>query len=277
MSVSMRQIREHVFGIATWVDSEETVDQIIYGDPDRQVTKIGLGWVPCAQNLEAAAADGCELFVSHETFFYGHWAPDLPSSDTPWGKRRMRALEENGMACMNLHDTWDNFPEHGIRDSWLSFMDLTDIIEERPYFRRGRRDYTSRNSLVLCRVKRQTLGEFASFLADRCSVFPSSQGVTMHGDPGTPVEKVASGVGCHIPTLEMLELGADVHIVCFDRATQTTVRIPLSEMGASMLVLEHGTSEMPGMQSMTRYLKETFDGIDTTFYCEEPPGVTVGG
>ena len=130
MSVSMKEIRVHIFGVAHWVDPENTVDQITYGAPDRKVTKIGVGWVPCSQNLEAAAADGCELFVSHETFFYGDWAPDLPSRDTAWGRRRMGILEKHDMACMNLHDTWDNFPEHGIRDSWRAFLDLTDLIEE---------------------------------------------------------------------------------------------------------------------------------------------------
>jgi putative NIF3 family GTP cyclohydrolase 1 type 2 len=277
MSVSMRQIREHMFGLATWVDPEETVDQIVHGDPDRQVTRIGLGWTPCAQNLEAAAADGCELFVSHETFFYGLWGPDLESREAPWGRRRMRALERNDMACMNLHDTWDNFPEHGMRDAWRAFLGLTDLIEERPYYRAGRKNYAPRCSLALCRVKPQTLGEFASFVAARCSAFPSSQGVTVHGDLAAPVERVASGVGCHIPSLEMLELGADVLIVCFDRARQTTIRIPLAEMGANMLVVEHGTSEMPGMQRMTEYLRNTFEGVETAFYCEEPAGVTVGG
>ena len=275
MPITIRELRAHFFGVSNWVDPGNTCDQIVYGEPDREVRKIGTGWVPCAQNLEAAAGDGCELFISHETFFYGEWAPELDSRDTGWGRRRMAVLEDNDMACMNLHDTWDNFPEHGIRDAWRKFLGLTELIEARPYYSTGGRRFAAQSSLALCRVEPQTLREFASFVADRCSVFPSSHGATMMGDPEARVEKVATGVGCHIPVLEMLELGADVLVQTFDRAFQTVIRIPLTEMGANLLVVEHGIAEMPGMQSMADYLNETFPGVEAKFYCCEPRAETV--
>jgi len=275
MSVTIRQLREHFFSVAHWVDPDHTCDQITYGDPDREIKKIGTGWVPCSQNLEAAAADGCDLFISHETFFYGTWAPDLDSRDTAWGRRRMAALEKNDLACMNQHDTWDNFPEYGIRDAWRRFLGLTELIDERPYFNAGGQRFAARNSLALCKTEPTTLAEFASEVARRCSIFRSSHGVTMLGDPGAKVEKVATGVGCHIPGLEMLELGADALVLTFDRAFQTTIRIPLTEMGANLLVVEHGIAEMPGMQSMADYLSQTFPEVETTFYCEEPEEETV--
>jgi len=73
----------------------------------------------------------------------------------------------------------------------------------------------------------------------------------------------------------MLELGADALVMTFDRAGQTSVRIPLVEMGANILVVEHGVAEMPGMQRMAEYLNKTFDGVEATFYSEEPAGVTI--
>ena len=277
MSVTIQQLRNHFFGVATWVDPENTCDQITYGEPDREARKIGVGWMPCAQNLEAAAADGCDLFISHEVFFYGNWAPDLDSRDTPWGRRRMDILKKHDMACMNQHDTWDNFPEYGIRDAWRAFLGLTELLEERPYYYPGRHRFAAKNSLALCRVQPQTLQAFASFVAKRCSIFPSSHGVTVYGDRHAQISTVATGVGCHIPTLEMLELGADVLVVTFDRAHQTTIRIPLTEMNANVLAVEHGISEMPGMQSMAAYLNKTFPDIESTFYCKEPLTETVQG
>ena len=89
------------------------------------------------------------------------------------------------------------------------------------------------------------------------------------------IKTVATGVGCHIPTLEMLKLGADVLVLTFDRAFQTTIRIPLAEMSARMIVVEHGVSEMPGMKSMSAYLEKTFPGIDAKFYCHEPAAQTI--
>lgn len=277
MSITIRTLREHFFSVANWVDPGLTCDQITYGAPDREVSKIGTGWVPCSQNLEAAAGDGCDLFISHETFYYGNWAPDLDSRDTAWGRRRMEILQKHDMACMNQHDTWDNFPGYGIRDSWRAFLGLAALIEERPYYRPAGHSFAAQNSLALSRVTPQRFGDFAFSVAEACNVFPSSHGVTMHGDPDARVATVATGVGCHIPTLEMLELGADVLVLTFDRAFQTTVRIPLTELNANMIVVEHGVAEMPGMQNMALYIEKTFPGIKAVFYCEEPSAITLNG
>jgi putative NIF3 family GTP cyclohydrolase 1 type 2 len=275
MGITVRALREHFFSVAKWVDPRSTCDQITYGSPDREVFKIGTGWVPCSQNLEAAATDGCDLFISHEAFFHGNWAPDLDSRDTAWGRNRMEILKQYDMACMNQHDTWDNFPVYGIRDSWRAFLGLTELIEERPYYYPGGNRFATRNSLALCRVAPQRLGDFAGRVAALCGVFPTSPGVTVHGSLDDPIRTVATGVGCHIPTLEMLELGADLLVLTFDRAFQTTIRIPLAELGARMIVVEHGVSEMPGMKSMATYLEKTFPGIDAKFYCHEPAAQTI--
>jgi len=233
--------------------------------------------VPCVPNLRAAADDGCDLFISHETSFYGNWAPELDSTDTPWGRARMDVLRKANMACINFHDTWDNFPEYGIRDAWRTFLDLTELVAERPYYYPGGNRFAARNSLTLCRTEPTTLGRFAQFVAERCSEFSASHGVTVQGDLDAPVCSVATGVGCHIPGLEMVELGADVLVLTLDRALQTTVRIPLREMGVNLITVEHGTAEMPGMQRMAEYLVEVFPELETQFYCEEPPAVTFVG
>lgn len=277
MGVAIRAIRDHFFGVASWVDPGSTCDRIVRGDPDREVSRIGVGWVPCAQNLEAAAAAGCDLFISHETFYYGTWAPGVESPDTAWGRRRMEVLDRHDMACMNLHDTWDNFPVYGIRDSWRDFLGLHELVAERPYYMLGRKCFAAQNSLALSRVAPQRFGDFAASVARKCSVFPSSHGVTIHGDPDSRISTVATGVGCHIPTSEMLALGADVLVVTFDRAMQTTIRIPLVEMGARLIVVEHGVAEMPGMQNMAVYLKKTFPQTEARFFCQEPPAKTLNG
>jgi ubiquinone/menaquinone biosynthesis C-methylase UbiE len=51
----------------------------------------------------------------------------------------------------------------------------------------------------------------------------------------------------------------------------------LEEMNANVIALEHGVSEMPGMQSMAARLEQVFRGIRATFYCREPEAITVGG
>ena len=82
-------------------------------------------------------------------------------------------------------------------------------------------------------------------------------------------------LGSQEEEVEMLELGADALLVTYDRAMHTSVRIPLTEMGANVLVVEHGVAEMPGMQRMAQYLEQTYSGVQATFYCNEPAAVTV--
>ena len=264
-----------MLGVARWIDPDNTCDHILFGNQDREVEKIGIGWVPCVDNLRAAAADGCDVFICHEGLFYGIWAPNTESEETPWGQKRMGILRNSDMACMRLHDTWDNFPEYGIRDSWRFFLGLGELIAERTYFRQGYNVFAPGKSLALCRTITQTLGEFASFVAEKCSEFACFQGATLYGDKDVQISTAATGVGCHIPTLEMLELGAGVLVLTFDRAFQTTIRIPLSEMGANLIVVEHGVAEMPGMRNMASYLEKTFSGITAQFYCNEPSVETV--
>lgn len=275
MSIAIDQLRKHFFDVSHWVSPEATCDALIYGEPDRKVKKIGTGWTPCSQNLEAAAKDGCDLFISHEVFYYGNWAPGVDSTETPWGRRRMNILKKYNMACMNQHDTWDNFPEYGIRDSWRAFLGLTDLLAERAYYNPAANRFAPQNSLTLNKIPPQSLGGFALNVAKKCSIFPSSHGVTLHGDQDREIKTVAVGVGCHIPTLEMLELGADALVLTLDRAFQTTIRIPLLEMNANLIVVEHGTAEMPGMLSMAEYLNKTLEGVEAKFYCEEPAAKTI--
>lgn len=273
----IREIRQHFFDVASWVNPEDTCDLIDFGDPDREVGRIGTGWSCCSQNLEAADEDGCELFISHESLMHGKaWAQGVDSENTPWGRRRLAALKTRGMACMRIHDTWDNYPEYGIRDSWRRFLDLGELIEERPYHYPETDLFAPGNSLALSLVQPQPLGRLASHMADKCSLFPCFQGVTVYGDFNSTVKTVATGVGCHVPTLEMLELGADVLVVTFDRALQTSTRLPLTDMNAKVIALEHGVSEMPGMASMATLLSQVFPDLQATFYCREPEAIAVG-
>jgi putative NIF3 family GTP cyclohydrolase 1 type 2 len=233
------------------------------GTPDHRVTRIGTGWSACTANLEAAAADGCDLFISHEPSYCEFWEPKANFRGSAWGRRRAAILERHGMAQMALHDTWDNWPVYGVRDSWLAFLGL-----HQPLFFR---DYLGRPNqwLSMHEVRPTTVDGFAAEVAARIAAL-GAPAVAVMGRGEAPVRKVAVGVGCGIPTFEMLELGADLLIVVYDRAFQTFTRLPLLDLGANLLVLEHGTTEMPGMRNLARYLNETFPAIPATYYQHEP-------
>jgi putative NIF3 family GTP cyclohydrolase 1 type 2 len=83
------------------------------------------------------------------------------------------------------------------------------------------------------------------------------------------------GVGCACPDQEMVEFGSDVLIVCFDGASYWSARARLAEMGVGVITVEHGTSEMWGMESLRDHLAEVFPEIDFVYLAEHPRTWTV--
>ena len=59
----------------------------------------------------------------------------------------------------------------------------------------------------------------------------------------------------------MVAVGADVLIVCFDGASYWRTRQRFSELGVGVITVEHGTSEMWGLENLARYLRETFPSL----------------
>jgi len=259
--MTMEQLFEYFVGQAEWVDRAKTPDVIEFGDLQHEVTKIGVGWSACTANLQAAARDQCDLFITHEPSFCDVWGPEWALRETDWGKKRLQILQKNSLGLFALHDTWDVWPVFGIHDSWAETLGLERLLEsEMPL---------PRLKISLFEVERLTLDEFTAQVA-ACVAEYGQYGVIVHGEPEHLVRKVAIGTGCCCPEYSMLNKGADVLIHVFDASQQTTLRLPLLDMGASIIEVEHSASEMPGMKNMAKYINNTFPDLSAKFYCEEP-------
>ncbi|MHC4887141.1 MAG: Nif3-like dinuclear metal center hexameric protein [Planctomycetota bacterium] len=268
-------LRTDLLAQASWVNPEATADVIEHGDPDRELHRIGTGWSSCLANLEAAAEDGCDLFICHEPTFYDFWDPNSGFRETAWGRKRIALLDEAGMALMSLHDTWDFFPRWGIRDSWMEYLGLTDLITSMPYEDRPNEGAGAQNSLSLLRIPATTLEDYARELAARIKPLRCG-GVTVQGNLAATVVSVAVGLGCHIPTFEMFDQGADVLVQVYDRALQSTTRNHLGDLGANIITIEHAAAEIPGMENLARYLEQEY-GLPSTCYANEPESIVISG
>lgn len=259
--MTVRELHEYFLDRAEWVDREHTPDVIEAGDPGREVSKVGVGWSACSQNLQAAADDGCDLFITHEPSFCDVWLPEAGMRGTQWGRKRLGILEASSMALFALHDTWDVWPDVGVHDSWAELLGLSDpVAREAP---------RPRLRLSLYEIDETTLDEFAKRVAAGVAQY-GQDGVIVHGEPGRPVRKVAVGTGCCCPEWSMLDKGADVLVHALDASTQTTTRLPLLDVGAAIVEVEHSACEMPGMKGLVRYINDTFEELTGAFYREEP-------
>jgi putative NIF3 family GTP cyclohydrolase 1 type 2 len=268
--MTVSELHKHFLDRAEWVDQSNTADLLEYGDPGKTVKRIGVGWSACLPNLRAAANDGCDLFITHEPSFCEFWNPELRFRESSWGHARADLLEQHGMAMFALHDSWDFWPQHGIVDSWAAHLGLTSppVVREVYRYQLNPAIASPVPMLAVHEVPATTFDKFAAHVSDRVQEF-GMHGVMVMGNGEATVRRVAVGGGCGIPSFELIGR-ADVFIQVFDRAFQTITRIPMVELDANLIVVEHSVSEMPGMRNLARYIGTTFPGIKASFYCNEP-------
>jgi len=246
-----------------WVDPKHTVDGVKFGSGDRDITRVGVGWMPSIENLRAAHEDGRPLFVTHEPTFWQHTPEEKHFRTEEPGIAKSRFLEEADMAVLRFHDTWDNWPEIGIRDSWARFLGLDRFVAE-----------AANRWHAVYEIAPVPLEVFAKRVAAAVRKL-GEDSVQVMGDPKRIVSRPSVGVGCGGPDRDMVELGSDVLIVCFDGASYWHARQRFAELGAAVICLEHGTTEMPGIENMAKYIAETYPELDVGYYDRHPRPWTV--
>jgi putative NIF3 family GTP cyclohydrolase 1 type 2 len=247
--MNTNDIREHLLSLSPWVNRKRTVDTVKAGDPARNVQTVGVGWISSIENLKRAHELGCDLFITHEPTFWEHAAPEMRNRDVEPGLTKQRFLDQTGMVVLRVHDIWDNWPQLGIRDAWAQGLGLTNFVAQ---------DETRWHAVYA--IEETTLAQFAQYMADQ--VEPLGQdSVQVIGDPEMRVSRPALGVGCGGPDTDMIERGADVLIVCFDGASYWQTRQRFSELGIGVITVEHGTTEMWGLENLAQYLRDTFPSL----------------
>ncbi len=256
--MNANDIREHLLSHSPWVDRHDTVDTIKAGDPTREIHTVGVGWMATIYNLRAAHALGCELFVTHEPTFWDHPAAELRRRHVEPGLGKQRFLDETGMVVLRAHDSWDNWPGIGIRDSWARGLGLTRFLAE---------DETRWHAVY--EIEQTTLAEFARYVAGKVKVL-GEDSVRAFGDPQMKVSRPSLGVGCGGPDVDMIGRGSDVLILCHDGASYWADIQRFLELNVGVIVVEHGTSEMWGIESLARHLAETFPQLAVHYLDRHP-------
>jgi putative NIF3 family GTP cyclohydrolase 1 type 2 len=256
---SAATILEHLLSNSPWVDREKTVDRVLWGDGDREITNAAVSWFPDIATIRKAVETGCELLVTHEPLFWDHLGVNRHWIDREPGLTKQRVLDESGLVVVRAHDSWDNWPGIGIRDSWAAGLGLTEKVA----------DGSSGNYHAVYAIEPQPLRAFARHVAERIRPL-GEDSVQVIGDPDRVVSRPALGVGCIVPDVEMIEAGADVLIGCYDGASYWAVRERQWELGAAVLTVEHGTSEMWGLENLCRHLAGQFPEVAFTYLAEHP-------
>ncbi len=258
------EIQNYLLSASPWVNPDETLDVVLAGDHAHTVHKAGVCWYPSMDTLRTVHGEDCELLICHESLF-----PDDPSTQGRCAPARQKEefLSKTELIVLRVHDTWNQWPDIGIRDSWADFLGFTDRV------------YASEETLphryhAIYATPEQPLRALAQHVADRVKEL-GEDSVRVLGDPEQLICRPALGVGCACPGRESIEAGADVLIVCDDGAPYSTVCERLYEKGASLIIVSHGSCEMPGMENLCTQLQSTFPETVFEYFDEHPRTWTV--
>jgi putative NIF3 family GTP cyclohydrolase 1 type 2 len=249
-------LMEHFRRLGTWVDWDTTADRLLHGDPEVEAVGIAVAWIPTNAVLKQAAFEGFNVFITHEPAFYPGFEGSASTESLIREKRSL--LDQTGMTLIRCHDTWDRMPGVGIVDAWSSFLGFD--CEPRPvqsYYR-------------TCLTGGLTAEEVGAQVLKRVRVL-GQESVLCLGDRTRRIHRMVVGTGAitHLPS--MLELGADLLLATDDGVNHWTGGMFAVDLQLPLLIVNHATSELPGMQAMAGHLRTAFPGVLVKYFPVEFP------
>ena len=251
-------ILDHMMGL--WHEPpRDTVDRVIYGDPQREVQAIATCWMPYRETLQRARQIGANVIVAHEPTFFAHRDLDDPSySQLTATREKMKLIDDLGVSIVRCHDVWVwGCPELGSFRAWVDFLELGEPITKDTR--------TAGKYFSVHQVPAQRAITFARRLARKTSLFGQTL-VPLYGDPDREIRSVGVGLGSAADPFSIHALGADMAIACDE---DSRLRAWISgewchDTGYPMAVVHHAVTEEPGVAALARYLSEAFPQVTVT-------------
>jgi putative NIF3 family GTP cyclohydrolase 1 type 2 len=245
---------------------EPSVDRIIIGDPNTEVKKIGTAWTPYWKTLKQAHESGVNVMIVHEPTFYTHWDLDAENSDflgapAPGRDNYMKArdekkdwIEKSKMVVIRCHDVLDKIPGWGIPFSLGNALGFKneDIVRSKTYYN-------------VYKTEPKPAIDIAKSIAKKLKKV-NQPGVAFYGNEDHIVKSIGLGTGCICDPLKYSELQPDMFIG-IDDTIRTWIQTTYAEdTGKPLIVINHGTSEEFGVQSLSRHLQDTLDNIEVIHF-----------
>jgi putative NIF3 family GTP cyclohydrolase 1 type 2 len=229
---------------------EETVDRIIYGDPDRPITKIAVAWMPYQKTIQQAIDLGANVLVTHEPTFYIHRDLRDKNVASPEVTRKREWLDKQDITIIRCHDVWDAIPDIGIPFAWGEFLELGTPSKSERYYN-------------VYEIEPQTASAFAKHVAARTSTLGQPT-IGFYGDPDREIRSIGLGTGCISQASQMRKMGADLAISVDDVVRAWIDGEKSADSGYPLIVVNHCVSEEPGIATLAAYIDQTFPEIPVT-------------
>lgn len=259
------------------ISEDKTCDQLMMGNPDMEIKKIGCTFMATVDVIREAAAQGINFIITHEpTWFNGIDRTEWAVEDPVYLEKK-KLIEEKRIAIWRFHDhmhmgyadeIYMGFEkEFGWKDYRVEIKDVERYGEEDP----SRAEFWKHFGAVY-QIPKTTLKGLAAFFKERAGM----DVIQIVGNPDMEVERVSVLVGGgslglgreEVPMIQMFRENVDV-AVCGD-ITEWTLSAYVRDaammgMRKGMLVLGHERSEEWGMKYLPEWLETVADGIPAVF------------
>ncbi len=238
---------------APWIDRANTVDRVIAGNPNKPVKRILVTWMPSFAAVKAAIDGRYDLLLTHEPTFYDHRdyrdnPADMHKVATAMAKKKL--IDDSGLTIIRNHDVWDLFPGVGIPFAWAKFLG----INSKPV-RIFAGNYQHRYD-----IEPLTLDALAQRISKRTATL-GEPSIQVHGRGDQLVSRIGIGTGCCARPADFREAGCDVSIVTDDGSSYWSQLQRAEDESHPFIRVHHGTSEEPGMVTLTEYVNDNIPGI----------------
>lgn len=233
-----------------WMD--KTVDKIIYGSGDTEVTGIAVTFMSTLDVLQRVKAAGCNFIITHEPTFYNHLDDLSIHKKDEVQKAKIKFIKDNDMVIFRFHD-------HMHRTS-------PDQIYEGVADRMGWQKYRKEDSDSF-EIPTTTLGQFVKEL----KATSGAETMRIVGNPDMKVSKVglvlgAAGTAAHFNMIK--EFNCDLLIVGESNEWETVPYVQDAQTlgkNLSLIVMGHADSEEAGMIYFQDWLQDFYPNLNIQF------------
>lgn len=258
--MNVREVVEIVLTLNGGRKIENTCDQLIEGDWDRQVTGVVTTFMATVDVIRRSIEMGCNLIITHEpTYFTGSDHLDWVKDD-PVYQRKKALINDNRISIWRYHDHMH--------------LGSTDLIYAGLLETLGWKEYLNKNipQPHCYTIPPATVSALVGFFKKTLGM----QIIQIVGDPGTKCRRVGILVGGgslglgkeEMPAKLMHDEQLDV-IVCGE-ITEWTLTAYVRDAAAlgfnkALIILGHERSEEPGMKELPKLLQPILKGISVRF------------
>ncbi|MBW5445341.1 transcriptional regulator [Cohnella sp. CFH 77786] len=240
---------------------ERTVDALLFGKPQTEVTGIAVSFMPTQRVLEQTIERGANLLITHEGPFFSHQdGTGLRMADSVF-KAKKRFIEESGLAIFRFHDYWHRYRPDGIMEGLIHALGWEPYVLEH------------REAAAIVRIPAASVREVAEYAKRRLGI-PYVRAI---GDLDMKCKKLGllagyrGGGDLSIPLLGQEDVDL---ILCGEGPEWETPEYvrDSNRLGnrKALIVLGHAESEEPGMKLLADRLQTKYPGIPVHFLKEEP-------